>query len=89
MKYRKQPQNNNKNESKMEKRNTLEYIQSELESLLEFNSYDPEIENAWAWIQDPANCPAGSVYLNILRNCMTEESFREYVKTLAAKYKKA
>ena len=72
----------------MEKQNTLAYIQQKLEALLDFNSYDAGIENAWAWIQDPTNSPAGVVYINILRDCMTEESFKAYIASLAKRYSK-
>lgn len=73
----------------MEKRNTLEFVKEALEALLAFNMADPEIEDVLQFSQTPGDCPVGVTYHNILRECMTKESYKAFIKELAAKYKKA
>lgn len=71
-----------------EKQNTLEYVQQQFEGLLEFNSHNPQIEDVWEFVNDPAECPAGTVYSKILYACMKPASYMSYMYRLSAKYSK-
>lgn len=71
-----------------EKQNTLEYVQQQFEGLLEFNSHNPKIEDVWEFVNNPAECPAGKVYADILYACMKPASYMSYMLKLSAQYSK-
>lgn len=71
-----------------ERLNTLEYVQQQFEGLLEFNSHNHQIEDVWEFVNDPAECHAGTVYSKILYACMTPASYTGYMFKLSAKYSK-